>query len=137
MLKIWVIVANVREALERYALKSEAKAAQRKKNRNAVDAAKLKEQLRRLNNIYMAGNISDSEYQEQAATVKRLIAEAEQLEEESKEPIRLDALRALLNDDFEAKYQELSREEKQRFWHEIISAIHFDDNQVSEITFKV
>lgn len=131
------LVSNIRGALEEYALKSEAKAAQRKKNRNAVDTAKLKEQLRRLNNIYMAGNISDSEYQEQAATVKRLIAEAEQLEEESTKPIRLDALRALLNDDFEAKYQELSREEKQRFWHEIISAIHFDDNQVSEITFKV
>ena len=103
--------------------------------KNAVQ--KLHEQLRRLNQVFIAGNISDSEYAAQADALRSAISAAERQKVEDEKPVNLDAMRQILGNDFEAHYKSLTREERQRFWRGIIEEIHLDDNQVSEIIFRV
>lgn len=130
------LVANIKEYLESYALKVSVKASQPKKKRKKIDAGKLRDQLRRLNNIYIAGNITDGEYNAQAETLRAAIAEAEKGDEADMKPINIDAVRKLLNSDFEQHYNSLTRDERQRFWRSIIQEIRLDDNHVSEIIFR-
>ena len=130
------LVSNIKAYLEDYALKASISAQEPKKRRKKVDTGKLREQLRRLNNIYIAGNIPDDEYNEQAGALRAAIAAAEKEERTEEKPINLDAMRTLLSSGFEEHYKTFTREEKQRFWRSIIEEIRLDDNQVSEIIFK-
>lgn len=130
------LVAHLREALEAYIAKMQLSSAAPKKKRKKTDTTKLKDQLRRLNVIYLAGNISDNDYNAQAAAIRDAIANAEQEEKQLAQVIDFTALRQLLNTNFEASYKAMSREEKQRFWHTIIEEIRFDDNEVKEIIFR-
>ena len=107
-----------------------------KKRAKKIDTGKLHDQLRRLNNIYIAGNISDGEYTAQADALRAAISAAERQQAAEEKPVNLDAMREIIGTDFEGHYKSLTREERQRFWRSIIEEIHFDDNQVSEIIFR-
>ena len=130
------LVANVRQYLDEYILSTSVRASEPKKRKKKTDAGKLREQLRRLNNIYIAGNIGDSDYRSQADTLRAAIAEAEKEDHPEENPVNLEAMRSLLSADFETHYNTLTREEKQRFWASIIQEIRLEDNQISEIIFK-
>lgn len=130
------LVTHLREALEEYIAKMQLSSAAPKKKRKKTDTTKLKDQLRRLNVIYLGGNISDDDYNAQAAAIRSAITKAEQEEKQLAQVIDFTALRQLLNTNFESSYKAMSREEKQRFWHTIIDEIIFDDNEVKEIIFK-
>lgn len=130
------LVNNIKGYLEEYALKASISAKEPKKKRKKIDTAKLREQLRRLNNIYIAGNMDDGEYNAQAEALRSAIAAAEKDERADEKPVNLDAMRSILGGDFESQYYTLTREERQRFWRSIIDEIRLDDNQVSEIIFK-
>lgn len=85
----------------------------------------LKERLRRLEVVYMAGNKPDDEYLAEQKEIKALIAKAEN---EAPPPERdLAPLQALLETDFRSIYQNLDEEEKRRFWQSIIKEITFDE----------
>ena len=111
-------------------------AAAPKKKRKKADTTKLRDQLRRLNVIYLGGNISDDDYNAQATILRDAIIKAEQEEKQLAQVIDFTALRQLLDSNFELSYKSMDREEKQRFWHSIIAEIQLDDNQVKEIIFK-
>lgn len=106
--------------------------------KNKTDAEKtvkrLKEQLRRLNVMYMAGNKSDDEYFKEDAEIKLALAKAEKELEISK-PRNVDHLKKLLETDFRTTYSTLTPEEKQEFWQDLIKEIKLDGKLVTKVIF--
>lgn len=94
----------------------------------------LKERLRRLNVMYMAGNKSDEEYFKEDAEIKLAISKAEKELEISK-PRNVDHLKELLETDFRSMYATLEPEEKQEFWQDLIKEIKLDGKRVSKVVF--
>lgn len=95
---------------------------------------RLKEQLRRLNVMYMAGNKSDDEYFKEDAEIKLALAKAEKELEISK-PRDVDHLKKLLETDFRTTYSTLTPEEKQEFWQDLIKEIKLDGKLVTKVIF--
>ena len=126
------LLKNLRPLMEKEILEHELeKAKPKKKPKSKLPA--LKEKLRRLNVMYMAGNISDEDYLKEDADLKAQIAK-----EESKLPPPerdITPLQELLNTDFESIYKTLDQEEKQRFWRGIIKEVHFKDKDIVGVTF--
>ncbi len=94
----------------------------------------LKEQLRRLNIMYMAGNKTDEEYFKEDAEIKIAISKAEK-ELEISRPRKVDHLKELLKTDFRTMYAGLESEEKQEFWQDLIKEIKLDGKQVTGVLF--
>ena len=101
-----------------------------------TDVAKLKEQLRRVNVSYQAGNMDDDEYLEKTKEIKAMIDKAS-IEEQSVSEIDLKPLKEFLNSGFNKIYNSLSGEEKQKLWRSIISEILYNGNDIVGIKFKV
>lgn len=129
------LVTHLGEYLESYIMDADRRM-KKKAPRKKTDVNKLNEQLRRLNNIYLAGNISDQEYSDQVKMVKGMIADIERQEHQSEKVTDLTGLLRFVKTDFPETYGNMSREERQRFWHTIIDRIELDDNQVSKIIFR-
>lgn len=92
-----------------------------------VDIAALKEKLRRLNVVYMAGGKSDKEYLAETAELKAAIEKAQL---EAPPPARdVEKYKQLLALDYKAAYAEMEKIDKQRFWRSIIKQIHMDENR--------
>ena len=107
----------------------------RQKKKPKTDVAALKEQLRRLEVVYMAGNKSDEDYLREDKELKDLIAKAEA---EGPPPERdLEPLRQLLETDLRGVYSTLDEAERKRFWQNIIKEIHLepDTKAVRELIF--
>lgn len=109
-----------------------AKKAAKKKAR--PDVAKLKEQLRKLNVMYMAGGKTDDEYMQETKVLKDLIDKASQEDT----PIERDItpLKNLLKTDFKALYKDMTEEEKRRFWRTLIKEIHVEGSRIKEVIFN-
>lgn len=80
---------------------------------------KYKERLRRLNDMYLLGNISESEYRTKSADLQRIIAEL------SKEPKQKENV---FIGNWKEVYNMLDDEHKRSFWRGLISEIKLDDN---------
>ena len=106
------------------------------KNKSGVErqVKNLKEQLRRLNIIYMAGNKSDEEYFKEDAELKLAISKAEK-ELELNRPRNVDHLKELLETDFRTIYTTFTEDEKQEFWLDLIKEIKLDGKRVSKVIF--
>lgn len=106
------------------------------KNKNGIERKikSLKEQLRRLNIVYMAGNKSDEEYFKEDAELKLAISKAEK-EYENNRPRNVDHLKELLKTDFRSTYLTFNEEEKQEFWLDLIKEIKLDGKTVSKVVF--
>lgn len=107
--------------------------------KNKSDAEKriknLKEQLRRLNVVYMTGNKSDEEYFKEDAEIKLAISKAEKELEISK-PRNVDHLKDLLDTDYKAMYVLLDEEGKQEFWQNLVKEIKIDhDKKITDVVF--
>ena len=101
-----------------------AKAKKRPK-RNSV---KLREQLRRVNVSFIAGNMTDEEY---LADTKMLNEQIKKAEEEEKNEVAekdIDHLKELLSTDFRSIYEMLDKEDKRRFWRTLIKEIYVTDD---------
>lgn len=106
------------------------------KKKRKTDVSKLREQLRRLNVSYIAGNMEDAEYIEQTKELNALIVKAEA--EAAQDPAEKDlsGLQATLETDFRSIYQELDAEDKRRFWRSLIEQIYVDENaNVKDVDF--
>lgn len=86
-----------------------------------TDVDKLKEQLRKLNVIYMAGGKTDEEYLQEVAELKALIDKASEEAPQVEKDIA--PLQKLLKSDYKALYETLSRENKRKFWRELFKEI--------------
>ena len=124
--------------IEEYISETEVGASSKKKKRIIkFDVAKAKEQLRRLNVAYFAGNMPDDEYTAMAAKLKEDIAKALESEYEAEKAPDIGKLRAFLDTDFEAIYRTLEKNDQRRLWRSIIKEIRVEDNHVVGVTFNV
>lgn len=94
----------------------------------------LKEQLRRLNVVYMSGNKSDEEYFKEDAEIKLAISKAEK-ELEISRPRNVDHLKDLLKTDWRGMYDKLTEEGKQEFWQDLIKEIKLEEKRVVNVIF--
>lgn len=126
------LLTHIRQDLETFVFSAEAEQTKTRSKPKVKDVISLNEQLRRLNVIYIAGNISDEEY---AAETKRLRMELEKAKETEAEirPMNLQAIRDFLNSDFLSTYGVLEKEDKRRFWRSLIEEIYIDDTNVTGI----
>jgi DNA invertase Pin-like site-specific DNA recombinase len=106
--------------------------------KNKTDAERriknLKEQLRRLNVMYMAGNKSDEEYFKEDAEIKLAISKAEK-ELEISRPRNVEHLKDMLESDYQTLYKTFTPEEKQEFWQDLVGEIKLEEKVVSKVLF--
>jgi hypothetical protein len=107
-----------------------------KQTEKAKLVATLKERMRRLDVVYMAGNKSDEDYLKEQKEIKLALhkAEADLICEQG---IDRDVtnLKELLQTDFKSLYKTLDDEEKRRFWRELIQEIKVEGNTVVSVVF--
>lgn len=119
------LLKNIRDLLEQYITTAEVEQTKKRQQPKAQDAVNLTEKLRRLNTIYMAGNISDEDYMTESRRLKAAIEKAKDQEQESAPP-NLEALKAFLQSDFLTIYDSLSKEDRRRIWRSVIQEILID-----------
>ena len=127
------VLTNVKKELEKFIISHEA--SQPKQSKKPTDVAKLKEQLRRVNVAYYAGNMEDDEYIKKTKEIKAMIEKAS-AEEQQETTIDLTFLKDFLNSDFEKLYVTLDKKEKQVLWRSVINEIMYDGNTITGIKFK-
>ena len=126
---------GIREQLKQVILETEVQQAERKAQPKVHDLVALNEQLRRLNNVYIAGNISDEDYAKETSRIKTSIEKAKKSELEDA-PVDLAKLRALYNSDFIGAYDQLSKEDRRRFWRSLLQEIYIDGTSVTGVKFR-
>lgn len=126
------LLENIRRDLEAYVMQVEAEQTKRPKQPKIRDVVALNEQLRRVNVIYIAGNITDEEY---AAETKRLRSEIEKARQAEAEncPIDLTRIKDFLQTDFLATYHTLNKEDQRRFWRAMIDEIYVNGTNITGI----
>lgn len=124
------IFENIKEQLENYSIRISAKNKKLKKE----NPDKLKEQLDRLTNVYIMGNISEDEYRKASSQLKAKIADL-RAEKKLESPIPKDALKLLSCEEFPTLYEGLSREEKKTLWQSCIDRIEVDGTKPCAIHF--
>lgn len=129
------LLDNIKTEMQGEIARVEIAAKEPKKKKAKNNIAALKERLRRLEVVYMAGNKPDEEYLSESAEIKELIRQAEQEETDDPANRDLSALKATLETDFETIYKGLSREDKRRFWRSLIKEIHLEGSQVKTVDF--
>lgn len=127
------VLENIEAELEKYIMSYEVE--QPKKKNKKSDATKLKEQLRRVNVSYQAGNMEDDEYLAKTKEIKAMIEKAS-AEERQDTPQNLTFLKEFLKSDFKKIYVTLDKEEKQKIWRSIIDEIQYDGQNIVGIKFK-
>lgn len=103
------------------------------KPKNNVKA--IKEKMRRLNVMYMAGGKTDDEYVAETKALNAQLNRAEKEQENNVSRPNLDQLKELLNSNFTIVYKTFTDEEKQEFWTRLIKEIKLDDDKVKEVVF--
>lgn len=103
------------------------------KPKKKTNVAKLKEKLRKLTVAYMAEALTDDEYLSEAATLKKVIEEAEK--EEIPQERDLTPLKELLEIDYRSIYETLSPEERRRFWRGFIKEIIVEQTDIKQVIF--
>lgn len=121
------LLQNIQTLLEEHITTAEVAEKERRQQPKAMDAVNLAEKLRRLNTIYMAGNISDEDYMSESRRLKAAIEKAKAQDEQNAPP-NLEALRAFLQSDFLTIYDSLSKEDRRRIWRSVIQEILIDGN---------
>ena len=129
------LLANIRHDLEQFMIQAETEQAQKKRQPKVKDIISLNEQLRRLNVVYISGNLSDEEY---AAETKRIKAEIEKAKQDDEEyrSVNVEGLKAFLESDVLATYPDLNKEEQRRLWRSIIQEIHVEGTTVKHVVFR-
>ena len=107
------------------------------KPKTKVDTAlkSLKERLRRLEVVYMAGNKSDEEYIKEQKELKDAIRKIEEDKPEDFSDRNLTPLKQILECDFEEIYEQLNDEERRAFWRSIIKEIIVDGKDLVSVVF--
>lgn len=101
-----------------------------------TNVAALKEQLRRLEVVYITGNKPDDEYIKKQKELNDAIKKAENESPKTRADKDLTMLHEILSTDFESIYKTLNAEDKRRFWRGLISRIYLDGNKISHVDFN-
>lgn len=130
------LLEHIHEDLQQYVIQTEAEQTKRRPKPKVRDLISLNEQLRRLNVIYMAGNISDSDYATETKRIRSEIEKAKQ-EEADERPTDLTAIKAFLSSDFLSTYKVLEKEDQRRLWRSMIEEIFIDGTNVTGIKPRI
>lgn len=104
--------------------------------KNAKSPSKYKEQLARLNEVYIMGNIPLDEYNTKTRVLKQKINDIEKNNASINDFEKTEKIRQTLSWDFEAGYAELDDEHKRAFWRGLISEIVITkDRKIDRIIF--
>ena len=135
-LKIEKWLLNHLEQLLRDEIASVELARSKPKPKIKTNIPALKEQLRRLEVVYMAGNKSDAEYITESNELKAAIRKAE--EDIPYDPADRDitSLQKMLETNFEHIYATFDLEDKRRFWRTIIKEIQVKGTDVASVVFN-
>lgn len=130
------LLANIRYDLEQLVISAEAEQTKKRPQPKVQDLVSLNEQLRRVNVIYIAGNMTDEDY---AAETKRIKSEMEKARRTEGEDhsVDLSAIKAFLASDFLSTYDLLSKEDKRRLWRSMIEEIYIDGTNVTGIKPRI
>ena len=132
--EIWLL-ENLDELLEFEIRKVELEQS-KPKPKSATKIATLKERLRRLDVIYMAGNKTDEEYLKEQKEIKDELQKAMADEPENTSNRDISILKETLASDFRSAYKKLDEEGKRAFWRHIIKEIHVNGNEVALVRFN-
>lgn len=80
---------------------------------------KYKDRLKRLNNIYLMGNISESEYKKEAEILQKKIAELSKQDQPKAKSFEKG---------WKDLYETLTEENKRSFWRSLIKGVEVDEN---------
>lgn len=98
--------------------------------------AVLKERLRRLDVVYMAGNKTDEDYLKEQKEIKEELQKASTDEPENVADRDLTILKETLESDFKTVYKTLDDEDKRAFWRYVIKEIKVQGNEVVSVVFN-
>ena len=126
------LLENIRSMLHEFIVAQEVQEQEKRRQPKVHDIVALNEQLRRLNVIYIAGNISDEEYSSETKKVRAQIDIAKKQETESA-PINIDGIKEFLKSDFFDVYDSLTKENQRRMWRSIIEEIYINGTAVTGI----
>lgn len=101
-----------------------------------TNVAALKEQLRRLEVVYMTGNKPDDEYIREQKELNNAIRKAENENPKTDADKDLTMLNEILSTSFESVYKTLDAEDRRRFWRGLIHRIYLDGNKISHVDFN-
>lgn len=106
------------------------------KPKSSTKIAALKERLRRLDVVYMAGNKTDEDYLKEQKEIKDELQKAMADEPENVANRDISILKETLSSDFKTVYSTLDDEGKRAFWRYIIKEIHVEGNDVALVRFN-
>ena len=129
------LLENIRSELTHIIAEAEVQEKEKKRQPKIQDMIALNEQLRRLNVVFIAGNISDEEYAAETKRIKAEIEKAKYVEKDSR-PANVAGLKAFLESDMLSTYPDLNKEDQRRLWRSIIQEIHVEGTSVKNITFR-
>jgi len=130
------LLTHIRSDLESYVTTTEAEATKKRQQTKVHDIVSLNEQLRRLNVIFLSGNIGDEEYAAETKKLKAAIEKAKNAESENR-LVNLDGLKQFLGNDFLSAYDTLSKEDQRRLWRSLIEEIYIDGTTVTGIKPRI
>ena len=85
--------------------------------------------------MFLKGRIDEPTYDKEYERLQKIIIESESITD-TQNTLNIDALRHLFSKDWINVYNQLDRENKRRFWSEIIKEIHFnEDKTVKSVYF--
>lgn len=126
------LLENIKTILTDYMSDVEIAASKKEKTSRTSDIVVLNEQLRRLNVIFMSGNISDEEYEKEANRIKAEINRARDAEKENR-PINTQAIKDFLKSNIINAYETLGKEDQRRMWRYLIEEIYVDGTNITGV----
>lgn len=125
------LIENIQALIE----ESIAEYSTNKKQDKKIDVTKYKQELERLNTMFLKGRIDEPTYDKEYERIQKIILESES-NIDTQNTLNIDALMQLFSKDWINVYNQLDRENKRRFWSEIIKEIHFNaDKTVKSVYF--
>lgn len=113
--------------IKNYVTSVKMRAAAKKKKTTEIDPVVYENRLKRLNDIYLMGNISDDDYRIKSAELKSKIADL-RAPKPTTDSIPEDVLKLISGADFEAIYGTLDAKERSTLWHSIVDQIVVNEN---------
>lgn len=120
------LINNIDFIFEQYAI--ELSQQKQKIEHKQIDVSKYKEELDRLNTMFLKGRIDEKTYDKEYERIQRIILEHDSTTD-TPNPFDLDDLRKLFYDGWENHYIKFSRGDKRKFWSNVIKEIHFNDDK--------
>lgn len=130
------LLTHIRADLEAYITTTEAEASKKRQQPKVLDIMSLNEQLRRLNIIFLSGNIGDEEYAAETKKLKCAIEKAKKAESENR-LVNVEGLKQFIGNDFLAAYDTLTKEDQRRLWRSLIEEIYIDGTEVTGIKPRI